>query len=368
MVTASRAIEAPISKTSSMRAAVFHGPGDIRVEDVPRPRPGPGEALIRVTLTTICGTDVHILKGEYPVKPGLIVGHEPVGVIEELGPGVVGYEVGERVLVGAITPCGQCNACLSGKLSQCGHGAGYEAIGGWRFGNTINGAQAEYLLVPSAQANLAKIPDTLTDEQVVLLADIASTGFAGAESGKVRIGDSVVVFAQGPIGLCATAGAKLMGAALVIGVDGDPVRQSMSLEMGADVVLDPSKVDVVAEVKRITKGGADVAIEALGLEETFENALRSIRPGGTLSSLGVYSGKLQVPYEAFAAGLGDHTIVTSLCPGGKERMERLMKMVASGRFDPLPLITHRFPLEEIVEAYRIFSNRLDGVLKVAIRP
>lgn len=179
--------------------------------------------------------------------------------------------------------------------------------------------------------DLRPIPDALTDEQVVLLADIASTGFSGAESGKVRIGDSVVVFAQGPIGLCATAGAKLMGAAIVIGIEGDPTRQAMAREMGADIVLDPAKIDVVAEVKRLTGGGADVAIEALGLQEAFESALRSTRPGGTLSSLGVYSGKLQVPYDAFAAGLGDHTIVTTLCPGGKERMERLMKMVAAGR-------------------------------------
>ncbi len=357
------------AQAGTMRAAVFHAPNDIRVDVVPRPTPGPGEAVVRVTLTTICGTDVHILKGEYPVEPGLIVGHEPVGVIDELGPGVVGYEVGDRVLVGAITPCGQCHACLSGKPAQCGHGSGFEAIGGWRFGNTINGAQAEYLLVPYAQANLAKIPDALTDEQVVLLADIASTGFSGAESGHVRIGDTVVVFAQGPIGLCATAGAKLMGAARVIGVDGDPSRAAMALRMGADIVLDPEKVDVVAEVKRLTGGiGADVAIEALGLQVTFENALRSVRPGGTVSSLGVYSGKLQVPYDAFAAGLGDHTIVTTLCPGGKERMERLMRMVETGRFDPVPLITHRFSLDEIGEAYRVFSNRLDGVLKVAVRP
>jgi threonine dehydrogenase-like Zn-dependent dehydrogenase len=354
---------------STMRAAVFHGPNDIRVDEVPRPTAGPGEAVIRVTLTTICGTDVHILKGEYPVEPGLIVGHEPVGVIDELGPGVSGYAVGDRVLVGAITPCGQCHACLGGKLSQCGHGTGYEAIGGWRFGNTINGAQAEYLLVPNAQANLAKIPESLTDEQVVLLADIASTGFSGAESGKVRIGDTVVVFAQGPIGLCATAGAKLMGAARVIGVDGDPSRAAMALKMGADVVLDPAAVDVVAEVKRLTGGiGADVAIEALGLQVTFESALRCVRAGGTVSSLGVYSGKLQLPYEAFAAGLGDHTIVTTLCPGGKERMGRLLRMVETGRFDPTPLITHTFALSEINEAYRIFSNRLDGVLKIAIRP
>src|SRR6185436_12492367 len=222
-----------------MRATVFHGANDIRVEEVERPRAGVGEAVIRVTLTTICGTDLHILRGEYPVKSGLIIGHEPVGVIEELGPGITGYEVGERVLVGAITPCGQCSACLCGHHSQCGHGGGYEAIGGWRFGNTIHGAQAEYLLVPNAQANMAKIPDSLTDEQVVLLADIASTGFSGAESGQVRIGDAVVVFAQGPIGLCATAGAKLMGAARVIGIEGDPNRAAMAKEMGADVVLDP---------------------------------------------------------------------------------------------------------------------------------
>lgn len=365
--TATSRAEAELQAT--MRAAVFHGPGDIRVEEVPRPRPGPGEALIRVTLTTICGTDVHILKGEYPVRPGLVVGHEPVGIIEELGAGVTGYEVGERVLVGAITPCGQCHACLAGKPAQCGHGAGFEAMGGWRFGNTIDGAQAEYLLVPSAQANLAKIPDTLTDEQVVLLADIASTGFSGAESGKVRIGDTVVVFAQGPIGLCATAGAKLMGAARVIGVDGDPHRAETALHFGADIVLDPEKADVVEEVKRLSGGiGADVAIEALGLQVTFENALRCVRPGGTVSSLGVYSGKLQVPYDAFAAGLGDHTIVTTLCPGGKERMERLMRMVEAGRFDPTPLITHRFALADIVEAYDLFANRRDGVLKVAIRP
>jgi threonine dehydrogenase-like Zn-dependent dehydrogenase len=271
-----------------MKATVFHGAKDIRVEDVPRPHAGVGEAVIRITLTTICGTDLHIVRGEYAVRPGLVIGHEPVGVIEELGDGVNGYKIGDRVLVGAITPCGQCRACLSGQLAQCGHGQGYEAISGWRFGNTINGAQAEYLLVPYAQANLAKIPDELTDEQVVLLADIASTGFSGAESGDVRLGDSVVVFAQGPIGLCATAGAKLMGASLIIGVESDPTRAAMARRMGADVVLNQKEVDVISEVKRLTDGGADVAIEALGLQETFENALRCLRPGGTLSSLGLF--------------------------------------------------------------------------------
>jgi threonine dehydrogenase-like Zn-dependent dehydrogenase len=352
----------------TMRANVFHGKDDIRVEDVARPKASAGEAVIRVTLTTICGTDLHILRGEYPVKPGLIIGHEPVGVIEELGTGITGYREGDRVLVGAITPCGQCRACLSGHLSQCGHGDGYEAIGGWRFGNTINGAQAEYLLVPNAQANLAKIPDELSDEQVVLLADIASTGFSGAESAEIRIGDSVVVFAQGPIGLCATAGAKLMGATLVIGVDGDDNRLAMSKRMGADVVLDYRNVDVAAEVQKLTGGGVDVAIEALGTQQTFESALRCLRPGGTLSSLGVYSGKLQIPYEAFAAGIGDHRIVTTLCPGGKERMRRLMAVVRSGRVDFTPLLTHTFSLDKIVDAYELFGSRTDDVLKVAIKP
>ena len=352
----------------TMRANVFHGRNDIRVEEVPRPIAGACDAVIRITLTTICGTDLHILRGEYPVRPGLVIGHEPVGVIEELGEGVTGYKIGDRVLVGAITPCGQCRACLSGQWAQCGHGEGVEAIGGWRFGNTINGAQAEYLLVPNAQANLAKIPDQLSDEQVVLLADIASTGFSGAESANIRIGDTVVVFAQGPIGLCATAGAKLMGASFIIGVESDPVRMEMSMRMGADVVLDPKQMNVVEEVKRFTSGGADVAIEALGIQETFENCLRCLRPGGTLSSLGVYSGKLQVPYDAFAAGIGDYRIVTTLCPGGKERMRRLMAIVQSKRFDPTPLLTHNFSLDQIVEAYDLFGSRRDGVLKVAIRP
>jgi threonine dehydrogenase-like Zn-dependent dehydrogenase len=353
---------------NTMRANVFRGINDFGLEEVERPSPGPGEALIRITLTTICGTDLHIVRGEYPVKPGLIIGHEPVGVVEELGSGVNGYDIGDRVLVGAITPCGHCRACLSAQWAQCGHDSGYEALGGWRFGNTINGAQAEFLVVPDANANLAKIPNELSDEQVVLLADIASTGFSGAESGGVRIGDSVVVFAQGPIGICAAIGAKLMGASLVIGVDGDASRLEMSKRMGVDVVLNHNEQDVLKEIKTLTSGGADVAIEALGVQETFENCLRSLRPGGMLSSLGVYSGKIQVPYDAFAAGIGDYRITTTLCPGGKERMRRLMEMVRSGRVDLTPLITHRFSLDEIVEAYEIFGERRDGSMKIAIKP
>jgi 2-desacetyl-2-hydroxyethyl bacteriochlorophyllide A dehydrogenase len=350
--------------TSTMRALVFRGPNQIAIERVPLPKPGPGEAVIRVTLTTICGTDLHILKGEYPVKPGLIIGHEPVGMIHELGVGVNGYKIGNRVLVGAITPCGQCSYCLSGNWSQCGG-----AIGGWKFGNTINGAQAEYLLVPNAQANLAKIPDDLRDEQVVLLADIASTGISAAESADLQIGDTVAIFAQGPIGLCATAGAKLKGASLIIAVESDPVRAQMAKRMGADVVLDFEKMDVITEIKRLTDGrGVDVAIEALGTQSTFENALRALRAGGTLSSLGVYSGKLSVPLEPFAAGLGDHKIITTLCPGGKERMRRLMELVRHGRLDLTPFLTHTFSLDHITEAYKLFGERREGVIKVAIKP
>jgi len=354
---------------TNMRAAVFEQKGKISIREVPKPVPGPGEALIRVTLTTICGTDIHILRGEYPVKNGLVIGHEPVGVVEAVGVGVTGYAPGERVIVGAITPCGQCRACLSGSPSQCDHGgSSYEALGGWRFGNTINGCQAEYVLVPNAQANLAKIPDGLTDEDVLMCPDIMSTGFAAAEHGKVKIGDAVVVFAQGPIGLCATAGAKLSGASLIIGVDRIAARLEMARKMGADVVINSAEQDVVSEVRRLTGGGADVAIEALGQQATFESALRCIRPGGTLSSLGVYSSHLQVPLDAFAAGLGDHTIVTSLCPGGKERMRRLMNIVASGRVSTRSLLTHTYRLDQIEEAYELFGHQRDGVLKVAIRP
>ena len=351
-----------------MKAAVFRGVGAIRLEDKPMPIARAGEAVLRVTLTTICGTDLHILRGEYPVERGLTIGHEAVGVIDQLGDGVRGFHVGERVLVGAITPCGQCRACLSGHWSQCGSGGGYAALGGWRFGNTIDGAQADFLRVPDAQANLAAIPDAVTDEQALMLADIASTGISGAESGRVRPGDAVAVFAQGPIGLCATAGARLMGASLVIGVDSVPQRLELARRMGADVVLNHKDQDVIAEIKRLTGGGVDVAIEALGTQATFESCLRAVHPGGTVSSLGVYSGHLAVPLDALDAGLGDHTIVTTLCPGGKERMRRLMNVVAARRAPFEKLVTHSFRLDEIEAAYDLFASQRDGVMKVAIRP
>ncbi len=355
----------------TMKAAVFVKPGKIVLDEKPVPKVGPGQALVKVTTTTICGTDVHILKGEYPVKPGLTIGHEPVGVIEELGEGVTGYQVGQRVVVGAITPCGQCYACLDNHPSQCGgHGnGGWKAVGGWKFGNTIDGCQAEYVLVPDAMANLEPIPAGLTDEQVLMCPDIMSTGFSGAENGQVKIGDTVVVFAQGPIGLCATAGAKLRGATRIIAVDGLPERLAIAKRMGADVILNFREKNPVDEIMKITDGkGVDVAIEALGTQTTFESCLRVLKPGGVLSSLGVYSGKLTLPVDAFATGLGDHKIITTLCPGGKERMRRLINVVESGRIDLQQLVTHRFRLDQIEEAYDLFANQRDGVLKIAITP
>ena len=362
-----------------MKAAVFLGKGRIEIVEKKIPDVGPNDALVRITTTTICGTDVHILKGEYPVKEGLTIGHEPVGIIEKLGSNVKGYHEGQRVIAGAICPSFTSYACQDGYPSQDGSYLldedgkcschGYKATAGWRFGNNIDGTQAEYVLVPDAQANLAPIPDGLTDEQVLMCPDIMSTGFKGAENANIQIGDIVVIFAQGPIGLCATAGAKLKGASLIITVDGNDQRLAISKKMGADVTLNFRNVDVVDEVMKITNGrGADASIEALGTQLTFEQALRVLKPGGTLSSLGVYSEDLTIPISAFASGLGDHKINTALCPGGKERMRRLLSVVESGRVDLGALVTHEYKLDNIVEAYELFANQRDGVLKIAIKP
>ena len=351
----------PLARTF-MKANVFRAPGKFGLEEKRIPEAGPGEAVVRVTLSTICGTDLHIVRGEYPVRPGLTIGHEAVGVIHELGPGVNGYHISQRVLVGAITPCGQCEPCLSAQTSQCGG-----LLGGWKLGNTIDGVQAEYFVVPYAQANLTLIPDGLSDEQVLLLSDIASTGFAAAESGGIRLGDTVALFAQGPIGLCATLGAKLRGASQIFVVDSDPYRLHIAQSLGATAVI-LAEDDAVNDIREFTGGrGVDVAIEALGIQSTFENSLRVLRPGGTLSSVGVYSGHLQIPLDAFGAGIGDYRIVTTLCPGGKERMRRLMRLVESHRIDLTPLLTHTFTLDQLDRAYELFGGRRDKVLKVAIR-
>ena len=388
--------------TSTMRATVFHGPNDIRVEEVPRPHAGPGEAVIRVTTTTICGTDIHILKGEYPVRSGLVVGPEPVGVIAELGAGVTGYSIGDRVLIGAITPCGQCLACLSGHLSQCGHGGAYEALGGWRFGNTINGAWAEYLLVPDARANLAPIPDGISDEQVVLVPDIFSTGLSGAESGNVRVGDSVAVFAQGPIGLCATLGAKLRGAALIIAIDSVPARLEMARRFGANVVINYREQDPVAAIKKLTEGrGADGVIDAVGMEAhgspvaklaqqvtgllpdalakpmmqkagldrlgALYSAIDIVRRGGTISIIGVYGGMAD-PLPMLT--LFDKQIQLRMGQANvKKWVDEIMPLLSDD--DPLGVdsfATHTMPLDAAPQAYDIFQKKQDGAVKVILKP
>jgi threonine dehydrogenase-like Zn-dependent dehydrogenase len=354
-----------------MKAATFVEKGRIVLTEKPIPEIGPMDALLRITTTTLCGTDVHILRGEYPVERGLTIGHEPVGIIEKLGSQVRGFHEGQRVITGAITPSGHSFACLCGCSSQDGTDTrhGFRAAGGWKFGNTLDGCQAEFLRVPDAMANLCAIPDGLRDEQVLMCPDILSTGFSGAERGEVRMGDTVAVFALGPIGLCAVAGARLQGASSIIGVDTVAARLSMATQLGASHLVDFNQGDVVEQIMAITDGrGVDVAIEALGTQSTFESALRVLRPGGTLSSLGVYSSDLHIPLGAFAAGLGDYRIITTLCPGGKERMRRLMAVVASGRVNLEPLVTHRFKLDDIEAAYELFAHQRDGVMKVAITP
>lgn len=343
-----------------MKAAAFLGKGRIELIEKPIPDVGPNDALIRITTTTICGTDIHILKGEYPVQKGLTVGHEPVGIIEKLGSNVRGYREGERVIAGAICPSFTAYPSQDGFPSQDGaylsedNGCpchGYKATAGWRFGNIIDGTQAEYVLVPDAQANLAPIPDGLSDEAVLMCPDIMSTGFKGAENANIKIGDVVAIFAQGPIGLCATAGAKLLGASLIIAIDGNDERLAKAKELGADVTLNFNQVDVVDEIMKITGGrGVDSSIEALGIQLTFEQSLRILKPGGTLSSLGVYSEDLILPVSAFAAGLGDHTIRTALCPGGKERMRRMMNIIEANRADFTSLVTHEYKLDDIGDA------------------
>ena len=352
-----------------MKAAIFVEPGRIVLDDKPIPDVGPLDALIRITTTTICGTDVHILKGEYPVARGLTIGHEPVGVIEKLGSAVQGYGEGQRVIAGAICPSGHSHASLCGFHSQDGAGTrhGLKPLGGWRFGNTIDGCQAEYVLVPDAMANLAPVPDSLTDEEVLMCPDIMSTGFAGAESGgdqdrRHRRGvrprpDRPVRHGRAPScgrddGDRGGHGARAHG-----DVAPDGRRHFVDFKAG----------DPVEEIMRLTEGrGVDVAIEALGTQATFEAALSVSCGRAARSPAWVSIRRSHNPAGALCRRLGDHTIVTSLCPGGKERMRRLMDVVASHRVDLRPMVTHRFKLDDIEAAYDLFSNQRDGVLKVAI--
>jgi len=356
-----RRIEMP----EMMKAYRFHGPGDMRMDKVPVPKAGVGEAVLKVRIASMCGTDLHALKGEVPVKPPRILGHEFVGEIHEIGEGVKGYEVGERVVVGSATPCGQCEDCLSTVNGKTCFALG--GLGGFALSNTIDGVHAGYVRIPFAQNNMAKIPGELTDEEVLLVGDTMSTGICASDSANVTVGDTVVVVGQGPVGLSATVGARLKGAGLVIGVEVKPDRIEMSKKMGADVVVNPNEEDPIEAIRRLTGGRmADSSIEAFGAQVTFDIALRAIRYGGTLSNLGVYSQDLALKMKDFLAGVGDKRILTTSCPGGKERLRRLLLTLKNKRVDMTPLITHRFKFKDIGKAFEIFDKKLENVLKVAI--
>ena len=347
-----------------MKAFVMKRIGEVGVLEKPIPEPGPNDAVIRTTAALICTSDTHTVSGAIGERKDITLGHEAVGVIHRLGSAVRGFKEGDRVAVNAITPCFQCENCLRGCSSQC-----TQMLGGWKFANVKDGNMAEYFHVNNAQANLAPIPDALPDEKAVYCADMLSTGFMGAEHANIPIGGSVAVFAQGPVGLMATVGARLLGAGLVIGVENVPQRQKLARFYGADEVVDFSKQDAVAAIMDLTGGqGVDSAIEALGSEQTLINCVRATRPGGTISNIG-YHGHgdfVRIPRLDWGVGMGDKTIRTGLCPGGAERMKRLLRLIVSGRVDPSPMTTHRFKFAEIEKAFRMMQTKEGGIIKPLI--
>jgi threonine dehydrogenase-like Zn-dependent dehydrogenase len=293
------------------------------------------------------------------------LGHEAVGVVYKLGNQVKGnIKEGDRVAVNAITPDYKCENCLRGYTSQC-----QQALGGWKFANIKDGIFAEYFHVNNAEANLAPIPDGVSEEAAVYTCDMMSTGFMGAEHAEIPMGGTAAVFAQGPVGLMCTAGARLQGAGLVIAVESMPNRKELAAHFGADVVVDFKQKDPVQEILSLTDGaGVDSAIEALGAQPTFEACIKSTRPGGTISVVG-YFGEgdyVKIPRLDWGVGMSDKTIRTGLCPGGRVRMERLMRLLQTGRVDPTPLTTHRFDFDEVERAFKLMRTKEEGILKPLI--
>jgi threonine dehydrogenase-like Zn-dependent dehydrogenase len=348
-----------------MKAFVMHSIGSVGLTEKPVTKPGPNDAVVRTTAALICTSDTHTVHGAIGERSELTLGHEAVGVIAQLGSAVRGYQVGERVAVNAITPCYRCTNCLRGFSSQC-----TEMLGGWKFANVKDGVLAEYFHVNDAEANLAPIPAAVPDEKAVYACDMMSTGFAAAENAEIPIGGSVAVFGAGPVGLMAVVGARLRGAGQVIAVESVPRRQQLATAFGADSVVDFRSTDAVAEILRQTGGlGVDSAIEALGSQVTFGNCIRVTRPGGTISNVG-YHGEgdvVGIPRVEWGVGMSDKTIRTALCPGGRERMGRLLALLASGRVDPTDLTTHRFKFGDVEQAYRMMAEKSDGILKPLVR-
>ena len=351
--------------TATMSAFVINKVGETAVVQKPIPEPGPEEAVVRTTAALICTSDVHTVKGALPVEPGRTLGHESVGVVHELGSAVSGFAVGQRVAVNAVTPCYRCSYCQRGFTSQCGG-----PLGGYRYTAQIDGNMAEYFIVPAAAANLTAIPDDVTDAQAVYTCDMLSTGFMGVEHAHLLFGETVAVFAQGPVGLSATMGAHLMGAGQIIAVESRPERQDLARRFGADVVVDHTDGDPVEQIMDLTGGvGVDAAIEAFGFPQTFEACVRVTKAGGRVSNIG-YHGEnpapLQLPLDAMGLGMNDKSIHTGLCPGGSERMTRLLRLLQSGRIDPTPMTTHTFPFDDVSRAFDMMTTKEDDIIKPLI--
>ena len=328
----------------------------VEMQRLPIAAPGPGQALVKMRLSTICGSDIHIVD-ELPVPPGTPMGHEAVAEVVDAGDGVTSFRQGDRVVASCLFGCGRCVRCQEGNIQVCETFAAPF--------NLLFGCQGEYYLVQNAELNMAKIPDELDDEGALFATDIMSTGFAAIENAGLRFGDSVAVFAQGPVGLCVTAAARARGAGLIVTVESIPSRIAISKRLGADTVMDPARA--VEEILALTGGkGVDVAVEALGHQATLESAARVTRFGGTVSSVGVYGAFPTVSIPTDGTFL-HRRLVTTLCPAGQDRLRRMMDLVRYGRVDLRPLFTHNMKLGDVPAGYDLFRRRADGVIKIAIR-
>ena len=347
-----------------MRAFVMKSLGAVGYADKPIPEAGPNDAIIKTTRALICTSDAHTVHGAIGPRENLTLGHEAVGVVHAVGSEVKLFRPGDRVVVGAITPDWGSAASQAGHSSQSG-----QPLGGWKFSNSKDGVFAEYFHVNEADANMAHIPETVSDDVAVYCCDMLSTGFVGAENANIPIGGTVAIFAQGPVGLMATVGAKLRGAGLIVAVDSIPVRQELARFYGADVIVDNSKVDAVEQILSLTGGvGVDSAIEALGADITFQNAIAVTKAGGTISNIG-YHGEgefVHIPRIAWGVGMAEKTIKTALCPGGSLRMERLLQLLSMKRVDPTKMTTHTFPFDQLDTAFDIMEKKKDGVIKPLI--